>query len=141
MHSFFPIFAYHLQNQTQEPVRIGILKSLADADLADGLCIVAYRNEETQSIRDQGYASQYRLKIEFSYSVAVISNTSEAACNEQVTSLLAVLTPGVDIAVTYDGTAYSMYFSDIKDTIEFKQEINSWVETLVFTGYTFLKEI
>lgn len=142
MHSFFPVFAYHLQNQVTEEVRIGVLKSLADAALSDnGVCIATYRNEETQSIQDQGYGSQYRLKIDFIYSVAVISNVSESACNEQVTALLAVLSPGIDIAVTYDGTTYNMYFSAIKDTIEFKPEIDAWIETLQFTGYTFLKEI
>lgn len=141
MHSFFPVFAYHLQNQTTEPVRIGIMPSLADADLSDGLCIAAYRNEETQSIKDQGYETQYRLKIDFKYSVAIISNISEAHCNEQATLLLAVLTPGIDISVTYNSTAYSMYFSEIKDICEYKTEIDAWVETLTFTGYTFLKVI
>lgn len=142
MHSFFPVFAYHLQNQTSEQVSIGIMTSLADADLSDnGLYIAAYRNEETQSIKDQGYESQYRLKIDFKYSVAIISNVSEAHCNEQATALLAVLTPGIDLSVAYNSASYSMYFSEIKDVCEYKNEITGWVETLTFTGYTFLKVI
>ena len=142
MDSFFPVFAYHVQTLTTEPVRIGILRSLADADLSDnGLCIATYRNDETQSIKDQGFEGQFRLRIDFVYTIAIISNISEAKCNEQATILLATLEPGIDIHVTYNNVNYSIYLDSINDKIEFNPDLNVWIETLAFTGHTYQKEI
>lgn len=140
MHSFFPVFSYSVQSATSETVNSGLLRSLQDADLSDGLFIGCHRLKETQSIKDQGFGSEFRLKIDFEYVITIISIISEAACNEKATALLQILEPGVDIAVTYDGTAYSMYFDNIVDVVAYQQEINGWVETLTFSGYTFHKE-
>ena len=144
MYSFFPVFAYNLQSlYPSESIRIGHLSSLADADLSNnGLCISVYKNEETKTIQDQGYESQYRLKVDFDYSIAIISNVSEAAANEVATTVLGLIRPGIDVIVAaYDGSAYSMYISKINDKVEYNSDIAAWVQTLNFVGSTFLKEI
>ena len=139
MYSYFPVFAYYLQDAITDPVRVGILRDLADADVVDGLAITVYKNEETQQITHQGYGAQYRLRIDFVYSVAVVSPLSEAVCNEAASRVVEALAPGSDIHCTYDGTPYSMYIEKVKDTVEFKNQF--YVETVTFAGYTHFKEI
>lgn len=140
MYSYFSVFAYYLQDAyTAEPIRVGLLRDLADADLVDGLAVVCYRNSEEQQVTHQGFGSQYRLKVDFQYSVSVISNVSEAVCNETASQIVEILAPGSDISVTYDGTLYNMYIDKVKDVMEFKNQF--WHEVLTFTGYTHSKVV
>lgn len=144
MYSFFPVFAYNLQNlYPSESIRIGHLSSMADADLSDnGMCIAVWTNQETKTIKDQGFEDQYRLKIDFDYSIAIISSVSESAANEVATTILGLIRPGIDVIITdFDGAAYSLLISEIIDKVEFNAEINAWVLTLNFKGYTHLKVI
>lgn len=141
MDSFFPVFAYAVQQLTTETVRIGILRKLAEIDLSSGLYIGTYRNEETQTIKDQGFEDQFRLRVDFIYTIAIISNISEAKCNELTTTFLTTLEPGLDIHITFNGINYSIYLDSIKDVPEFNPDINAWIETLTFTGHIYLKDI
>ena len=151
MYSYFPVFAYYLQDALTEPVRVGLLRDLADADLVDGLAVQVYRNSEEMEIVDQGFEDQYRLRIDFVYSVSVVSNISEAVCNETASSIVEILAPGSDISLTYDGTSYNMYIDKVKDVVEFAQAAGSgagsgagmgfWHETITFTGATYSRLI
>lgn len=152
MYSYFPVFAYYLQDAyTDEPVRVGILRDVADADLVDGLAVQTYRNSEEQQIVHQGFGSQYRLRIDFQYSVSVISNVSEAVCNEAASDIVEILAPGSDISVTYDGTLYNMYIDKVKDVMEFTQPQGAgvgsgstagfWHEVVTFTGFVYSKVV
>ena len=140
MFQFFPIFAYAIEQISSEEILIGNLKSLNDVDLSDGKSVSVYKIVENQEIKDQGFESQYRLKIDFDYGMMIFSTISESDCNEMASEILETMSPGIDIHLTYNGTSYSIYINKIKDEIVFKPEINSWVETLVFTGFTIHKE-
>jgi hypothetical protein len=138
---FFPIFAYFLTNQTTEPILIGALRDPTDADLADGLAIAVYKNSETETILDQGYEGQYRLRVDFSYTIAIYSRVSDADCNERAITFLGALKPGVDIHLTYDASTYAMYINKVEDKTEYRPDTNMWAQTLTFDGFVYLKLI
>lgn len=139
MYSFFPVFSYFLQDVLTEPVRVGILRDLADADLVDGLAVQVYRQSEEMEIVDQGFEDQYRLRIAYQYSVSVVSNISEAVSADAASGIVEILSPGSDVSVTYDGTLYNMYIDKVKDTVEFKNGF--WHEVLTFTGFVYSRLI
>ncbi|HNR57122.1 MAG TPA: hypothetical protein PKJ51_01575 [Methanothrix sp.] len=139
MYSFFPVFSYFLQDAITEPVRVGILRDLADADLVDGLAVQVYRQSEEMEIVDQGFEDQYRLRIAYQYSVSVVSNISEAVSADAASGIVEILSPGSDVSVTYDGTLYNMYIDKVKDTVEFKNGF--WHEVLTFTGFVYSRLI
>ena len=139
MHSFFPVFAYNVQQVTDDTVVIGTVREPQDIDFSDGKILATSRVEETQSIKDQGFKKELRLKIDFTYDVIVYSRLNEANCNEYATKFLLALPPGVDIHIDYDGIKYAMYLNSIKDAIEYNTESNFWKETLTFSGFAYLK--
>lgn len=139
MYSFFPVFSYFLQDAITEPVRVGILRDLADADLVDGLAVQVYRQSEEMEIVDQGFEDQYRLRIAYQYSVSVVSNISEAVSADAASGIVEILSPGSDVSVTYGGTLYNMYIDKVKDTVEFKNGF--WHEVLTFTGFVYSRLI
>ena len=141
MHSYFPIWAHNVQQATTETIVIGTVREPQDVDFHNGLLLATSRVEESQSIKDQGFKSEYRLRIDFTYNIVIYSRINEANCNEYATMFLEALPPGVDIHVTYDGASYSMYLNNIKDAIEYNTEANMWKETLTFSGFTYLKLI
>ena len=141
MFSFFSVFAYKVQNSTSETVVLGTVRSPQDVDFNGGLLLATSRVEETHSIKDQGFKSEYRLRIDFTYNIVIYSRKDEAQCNEYSTMFLEALPPGIDIHINYDEKDYSMYLNNIKDLIEYNDHTNYWKETLTFTGFTYLKLI
>jgi hypothetical protein len=61
MFSFFPIFAWYLQDNTDRSINIGFLREPNDSDFVDGIVIGCSRSEENQEIKDQGYANSHSL--------------------------------------------------------------------------------
>ena len=142
MFSFFPVFAWYIQDgYPDQQIRIGFLRDPADSDLSDGICIACNRNEETEEIKDQGFKTEYRLRIDFTYTIQVFSRNDEAECNEISTEFLELLPPGEDIHISYDGSTYNMYINKINDKVEYRESTNFWLETLTFTGFTYEKII
>ena len=139
MYSFFPVFSYYLQDVLTEPVRVGLLRDLADADLVNGLAVQTYRISEDMEVVDQGFEDQFRLRIDYVYGVSVVSKISEAVCNETASGIVEILSPGSDVSVTYDGTLYNMYIDKVKDTVEFKNAF--FHEVLTFTGRVYSRLI
>jgi hypothetical protein len=131
-----------MQSLTDENLRIGDLRDPADEDLSDGLSISVYRTSEDENIVKQGFKSQYQLKIDFVYNIAIYSRVSEAHCSEYSSMFLDFLKPGIDIHVEdYDGSDYVMWINNIKDEIVYKEDTNFWMETLTVSGFTYAKYI
>jgi hypothetical protein len=140
---FFPVFSYAIQQLTTESIRIGVLRDPTEADLnSDGFLLGVYRISESQKIIDQGFKTQYRLKIDFNYEILIASRNGEDQCNEYSSLFLEKLPPGIDVHITdFDGNNYNMYLNEVKDSIEFKSDLNLWFEKLNFAGYTYIKYI
>jgi hypothetical protein len=141
MFSFFPVFAWFIQNISDYNINIGFLREPNDSDFSDGIVIGCSRSEENQEIKDQGFENEYRLRIDFTYNIQIFSQNSEAECNEIATEFLELLPPGEDIHITYDGSDYDIYLNKINDKIEYNLGMNHWLETLTISGFTYSKII
>jgi hypothetical protein len=146
----FPAFLYHIQSNSTISALVdgniipNLLPSLVDSYLETGKqsCMVVTNTKETTALNLPGYKTQYKIKLDFVYTITIVSRISAAYVSE-IGQVIDTLLNNNErkIVLEYGGSNYTLYIDPFVHDSSFVSETNYWQDIVTITGFRWLKEI
>lgn len=102
-------------------------------------CIIIQRRNESFIIKEQGFKSQYRLRLNFQYEVFVCHSVGEAKSNELSKLISEELLKIPYITYNYGGSDYTIMVDSVSADPTFRNDTNFFVEAMIVNGFSYPK--